>query len=189
MGQRESLIRNRVTSHSFSPLPSPGESLLEQHEQDDMTLAQRRQLLRQPSSPLLQQQPPLVSPRRQPPSTAQKWQKKGWAGQGAAPGFDSHQPQRTPSSQSTRKREDLYADWRENIRDVTPPQTAAYIAEQQRAALLNERRQKEADRQQREAAQQQRASLMDSMMRSGQMLDAHREAMRKMQANANKRAA
>ena len=190
LGQRESMLRSRVTAHSFSPLPSPGQTLLEQEEQEDMTLAQRRQLLKQaPTSPLLQQQPPLVSPRRPPPSTAQKWQKKGWAGQGVAPGFDSHQPQRSSSSQSNRKREDLYADWRENIRDVTPPQTAAYIAEQQRAALLNERRQKELERQQREAVQQQRASMMDNMMRNGQMLDAHREAMRKMQANANKRAA
>jgi hypothetical protein len=60
---------------------------------------------------------------------------------------------------------------------------------QQREALLNERRQKELERQQRESVQQQRASMMDSMMRSGQMLDAHREAMRKMQSNANKRAA
>ena len=189
MGQRESLIRNRVSSHSFSPLPSPGQTLLEQSGPDDMTLAQRRQLLKQgPTSPL-EHQRPMLSPRRPPPSTAQKWQKKGWAGQSVAPGFDSHQPQRTPSSQSNRKREDLYADWRENIRDVTPPQTASYIAEQQRAALLNDRRQKELERQQREAVQQQRASMMDNMMRSGQMLDAHREAMRKMQANANKRAA
>ncbi|KZM19501.1 uncharacterized protein EKO05_0003032 [Ascochyta rabiei] len=190
MGQRESLIRNRVSSHSFSPLPSPGQTLLEQNDQEDMTLAQRRQLLKQgPTSPLLQHQPPIVSPRRPPPSTAQKWQKKGWAGQGVAPGFDSHQPQRTASSQSNRKREDLYADWRETIRDVSPPQTAAYIAEQQRAVLLHERQQKEVERQQREAVQQQRLSMMDNMMRSGQMLDAHREAMRKMQANANKRAA
>jgi hypothetical protein len=189
LGQRESLMRNRVSSHSFSPLPSPNQTLLEQSEQDDMTLAQRRQLLKQgPTSPLLQYQAPMVSPRKPPPSTAQKWQKKGWAGQGVAAGFDSHQPQRTPSSQSTRKREDLYAGWRETIQDVTPPQSAAYIAEQQRVALLNDRRQKEVERQQREAVQQQRASMMDNMMRSGQMLDAHREAMRKMQANANKRA-
>jgi hypothetical protein len=190
MGQRESMIRSRVTSHSFSPLPSPGQTLLEQNEQDDMTLSQRRQLLKQVSnSQPLQHQPPLVSPRRPPPSAAQKWQKKGWAAQGVAPGFDSHQPQRTSNSQSDRKREDLYADWRENIRDVKSPQTAAYIAEQQRAALLNERRQKEMERQQRESIQQQRVSMMENMMRSGQMLDAHREAMRKMQANANKRAA
>ena len=74
------------------------------------------------------------------------------------------------------------------MRDVTPPQTAAYIAEQQRVALMNERRQKEIDKQQRELIQQQRASHIDSMMRSGHMLDAHREAMRKMQANANKHA-
>lgn len=190
MGQRESLIRNRVSSHSFSPLPSPGPTLLEQEEQDDMTLAQRRQLLKKgSSSPVPQHQPPVVSPRRAPPSAAQKWQKKGWVGQGVAQGFDSHQPQRTPSSQSTRKREDLYADWRENMRDATQPQTTTYIAEQQRAALLNDRRKKEQERQQRESIQQQRASMMDNMMRSGQMLDAHREAMRKMQANANKRAA
>jgi hypothetical protein len=189
MNQRESLIRNRVSSHSFSPLPSPGQSSFEQSEQDDMTLAQRRQLLRQGStSPLLQAQAPLVSPRRPPPSTAQKWQKKGWAAPSVAPGFDSHQPQRTTST-SNRKREDLYADWRENIREVTPPQTAAFVAMQQREALLNERRQKELERQQRESVQQQRASMMDSMMRSGQMLDAHREAMRKMQSNANRKAA
>jgi hypothetical protein len=49
-----------------------------------------------------------------------------------------------------------------------------------------DRRQKEMEKQQRELMQQQRASQMDSMMRSGQMMDAHREAMRKMQANANR---
>lgn len=74
------------------------------------------------------------------------------------------------------------------MRDVTPPQTQAYIAEQQRIALMNERRQKELEKQQREATQQQRASMLDSMMRSGHMMDAHREAMRKMQANANRNA-
>jgi hypothetical protein len=74
------------------------------------------------------------------------------------------------------------------MRDVTPPQTQAFKVEQQRAALINERRQKEAQKQQHEAAQQQRASMLDSMMRSGQMLDAHREAMRKMQANASRNA-
>jgi hypothetical protein len=53
---------------------------------------------------------------------------------------------------------------------------------------MTERRQKEVEKQQRETAQQQRASMLDSMMRSGHMLDAHREAMRKMQANANRNA-
>jgi hypothetical protein len=40
------------------------------------------------------------------------------------------------------------------------------------------------EKQQREAMQQQRASQLDSMMRSGHMLDAHREAMRKMQSKS-----
>jgi hypothetical protein len=35
--------------------------------------------------------------------------------------------------------------------------------------------------------QMQRASKLDSMMRSGHMLDAHREAMRKMQEKANRK--
>lgn len=74
------------------------------------------------------------------------------------------------------------------MQDVTTPQTQAYAVEQQRIALLNERRLKEVEKQQREAKQQQRASQLDSMMRSGHMLDAHREAMRKMQEKASRSA-
>lgn len=188
MGQRESLIKNRVSSQSLTPNTSSANLLAEQGEQENMTLAQRRQILQQQTaSPVLQHQTSVNSQRRAPPSASQKWQKKGLAGKGAPPGFDSHQPQRSTSTQSNQKREQLYAGWRDNMRDVTPPQTAVHVAEQQRQALMNERRQKELEKQQRELVQQQRASKMDSMMRSGQMLDAHREAMRKMQAAASKR--
>jgi hypothetical protein len=188
LGQRETLMRKRTSSQSFTP-GSSAANLLEQADQENMSLAQRRQILQhhQSTSPLLQHQLSTSSQRKSPPSTSQKWQKKSWAGQGAPSGFDSHQPRRTSNIQSDQKREELYAGWRGNIREVTPPQTQAYIVEQQRIALLNERRQKELEKQQREAAQQQRASMLDSMMRSGHMLDAHREAMRKMQANANKK--
>jgi hypothetical protein len=184
LNKRESLIKNRASSLSLTPHTSSTNLLTQQpEEEEDMTLAQRRSLLQQQQqlSPGLQQ----TTPRKQPPSSSQKWQKKGWAVKGAPPGFDSHQPKRA-SAQSDQKREQLYASWRDNMRDVTPPQTAAYVAEQQRMSLLNERRQKEAEKQQREMIQQQRASQMDSMMRSGAMMDAHRDAMRKMQANANK---
>ena len=74
------------------------------------------------------------------------------------------------------------------MRDATPSQPTVNLVEQQRIALMNEKRQKEMEKQQRELIQQQRASQMDSMMRSGHMMDAHREAMRKLQANANKHA-
>ncbi|KAF1851138.1 uncharacterized protein K460DRAFT_391482 [Cucurbitaria berberidis CBS 394.84] len=188
MGQREKLMKNRISSQSLTPHTSSGNLLADQGEQENMTLAKRRQLLQhQTPSPILQHQASMTSQRKTPPSASQKWAKKGWAVQGAAAGFDSHQPKRASSSQSEQKREQLYAGWRDTMRDGTP-QTAAYIAEQQRVALMNERRQREMDKQQREKIQQQRASQIDSMMRSGHMMDAHREAMRKMQANANKRA-
>jgi hypothetical protein len=161
-----------------------------EEEDEEMTLAQRRQLLqRQSSTPQLSFESGLVSPRKAPPSASQKWQNRDWAGKGAPPGFNSHQPQRTNSGQSDSRREQLYAGWRDSIRDAAPAQTSTtYIIEQQRAALLFERRQKELEKQQREMVQQQRVSQMDSLMRSGHMLDAHREAMRKMQASANRRA-
>lgn len=189
LGRREDLMRKRTSSQSITP-GSSATNLLELADQESMSLAQRRQILQHhqaSSTPALQHQLSSTSQKRSPPSTSQKWQNKGWAVKGAPAGFDSHQPKRTSSSQSDQRREELYAAWR-NTRDVTPPQTQAYIAEQQRAALINERRQKEMERQQRAATQQQRASQMDSMMRSGHMLDAHKEAMRKMQANANRHA-
>ncbi|KAF2819114.1 hypothetical protein CC86DRAFT_335863 [Ophiobolus disseminans] len=190
LGQRETLMRKRTSSQSFTP-NSSASNLLEQADQENMSLAQRRQILQHhqaTQSPGLHHQTSTASQKRSPPSSSQKWQNKGWATKGAPAGFDSHQPKRTTNSQSDQKREELYTGWRNNMQDVTPPQTQAYIAEQQRAALMNERRQKEVEKQQREAKQQQRASQLDSMMRSGHMLDAHREAMRKMQANASRNA-
>ncbi|KAF2854256.1 hypothetical protein T440DRAFT_271480 [Plenodomus tracheiphilus IPT5] len=189
MGQRESLIRNRASSQSLTPKSSAANLLVEAKDLENMTLAQRRQILQsqQTGISMLQHQSSVTTQRRAPPSASQKWQNKGWSAKGAPPGFDSHQPKRNSSSQSNQKREQLYAGWRDTMRDVTPPQTAVFTAEQQRQALLNDRRQKELERQQRELHQQQRASQMDSMMRSSQMLEAHREAMRKMQADANKR--
>ncbi|KAH8724723.1 hypothetical protein GQ44DRAFT_727511 [Phaeosphaeriaceae sp. PMI808] len=189
MGQRENLMRKRTSNQSFTPNSSVG-NLLEQADQENLSLAQRRQMLQHHQAPTqgLQHQTSLTSQRKAPPSTSQKWQQKGWATKGAPVGFDSHQPQRTLSSQSNQRREELFAGWRNNIQDVSSPQTQAQVVEQQRLALINERRQKEAEKAQREAVQQQRASVLDNMMRSGHMLDAHREAMRKMQANADRHA-
>lgn len=187
MGQRESLLRNRVSSQSLTPKSSAANLLAEQQETEQTKLTARRLTVQQQTGPALQQAPSGPGQRKAVPAAAQKWQGKGWsATQGAPVGFDSHAPKRNSSSQLNQKREQLYAGWREKMRDATPPETVAVGVEQQRQALLSERRQRELDRQQREAQQQQRASQMDSMMRSGLMLDAHREAMRKMQADANR---
>ncbi|KAF1915728.1 hypothetical protein BDU57DRAFT_452279 [Ampelomyces quisqualis] len=188
LGKRDTLMRKRTSSQPFTP-GSSASNLLEQADQESMSLAQRREMLQHHQATTAKARQRIsVSPQRQgPPLTSQKWQSKGWATKGAPTGFDSHQPKRMSSSQTEQKREELYAGWRNSMRDVAGGQTQAKVVEQQRAALINERRQREADKQKRESRQQQRASQMDSMMRSGHMLEAHREAMRKMQANANKK--
>lgn len=172
MGQREALVQNRVTSQSFIPHSASTNSLAAIADQD-MTLAQRRRALQH----------------QKPPSASQKWQKGGWTAPNQIQEFDSHQPKRTNTADSDHKREVLLAGWRESIRqDGAPMQTVSENEEQRRAALMNAKRQKEMQKQQQAAAVQQRDSMMNNMMRSNEMLDAHREAMRRMQAAANKRA-
>lgn len=171
MGKRESLVRNRVSSQSFAPsspnLPATAA------DQENMSLAQRRRLLQN----------------QKPPSASQQWRQSSRALQGQTQDFNSHQPKRASGSGSDPdKREVLLAGWRESIRQDSPPvQTLAMSEESRRVAMLNERRKKELEKQQREMAAQQRASMMDNMMRNPGMLDAHRDAMRRMQASANKK--
>lgn len=74
-------------------------------------------------------------------------------------------------------------------REGTPVQsTAATNDASQRMGLMSDKRQKEMEKQQQAILAQQRESMMGNMMRSSGMLDAHREAMRRMQAKANKNA-
>lgn len=60
--------------------------------------------------------------------------------------------------------------------------------ERQQSALWHERQQEEQRRAVEERRRGERDSVFDERMRRGDMLDAHREALRKMQANANKHA-
>jgi hypothetical protein len=103
-------------------------------------------------------------------------------------GFDSHQPRRYSGGNDPTRREVMLANWRESMRQEAPQVNNTVNEEGRRIALINERRQKELEKQQQDMAAQQRESVMGNMMRSGQMLDAHREAMRRMQAKANRNA-
>jgi hypothetical protein len=174
MGQREALVQRRTSSQSFNP-QSPSQHPLIRGGHD-MTLAARKRALQ--------------NKHQQPPSAAEKWQKKSsWAAGNQVEGFDSHQPKRMHTSGSDQKREVLLADWRESIRrSGTPGQSAAAMVEEQRRAALNAKRQEETEKQHQSMVAQQRESIRQSMMRNNGMLDAHREAMRKMQAAANKHA-
>lgn len=173
LGHRESLMRNRVSTQNFNQLMvSPIDPTVAAPADEDMTLAQRRRALKH----------------QKPPSAAQKWKKSSWAVSPPVGDFDSHQPKRTVGSGSDQRREDLLAGWRGSMQQTNAPlQSAAGREEQQRAAMMNATRQKEMEQQQQAAMAYQRESMRDNMMRSSSMLDAHRDAMRRMQAAANQK--
>lgn len=138
-------------------------------DQENMTLAQRKQLIQNA-------RPPSAHQKRRPTSRPTGLQVQG---------FDSHQPKR-PTSIDPEKREVLLANWRESIRQDMPAQTVVASEESRRLAKINNIRQKEMEKQQQAAATNYRDAMVDNMMRSDEMLEAHREAMRRLQANANK---
>lgn len=171
MGKRESLIRNRASSQNFNQQVGLANDSIGA-EEEDMTLAQRRRVLKH----------------QKPPSASQKWKKSSWATSPQMEGFDSHQPKRTTGSGSDEKREELLAGWRGSAhQNGALTKGAVTMEEQQRAAMMTAKRQKELEQQQQSIMAQQRESMRHTMMRSNEMLDAHRDAMRRMQAAANKK--
>ncbi|KAF2750419.1 hypothetical protein M011DRAFT_474863 [Sporormia fimetaria CBS 119925] len=172
LGKRESLMRNRLAStQSLTPLGSSS-TLLSALEQENMTLAQRRQLIQQQkASPLPQQK---RQSGRELPDHIQ--------------GLDFSQSKRVSAGMNANRRETILAGWRESIRQdgATATRKTTKEEESRRTALMQEKRQMEMQREEKALRAQQRESLLESRMRSGEMLDAHREAMRRLQAKANR---
>jgi hypothetical protein len=136
---------------------------------DDMSLSARRDLIRQSS---LQQLSSPVAPLQQTPIP-----------------FDSHQPRRQSSTPSPAVREQQLASWRASVQhDLQSAVVPKNTIERQRSALWQERQQDEQRRAMEERRRGERDSAFDERMRRGDMLDAHREALRKMQATANRHA-
>ncbi|PSN70909.1 hypothetical protein BS50DRAFT_269596 [Corynespora cassiicola Philippines] len=175
ISERNALARSRIVT---SPTPYAGTTNLVTAvaEHENLTLAQRRRMLQH----------------QKPPSASQPWQQGNRV---QLQGFDSHQPRRTSGTGpgEDQRREALLAGWREAIqKDASGPPAEMAMAtadvEARRAAIMNETRQKEVEREMRDKEAHRRETLMGNMMRSEQMMDAHREAMRRMQAAANKKA-
>jgi hypothetical protein len=196
MGKRDTMVRNKTTYYtSSSVLPStpefptshfqsttpisqpgsdagsiynyPNHSTPAIMDDDNMSLSARRELIRNSS---LQQLP--MAPVRQTPVP-----------------FDSHQPRRQPSAPSPLAREQQLASWRASVQhelqsEVMPRGTI----ERQRSMLWQERQAEEQRKAMDAWKKSERDSAFDQRMRRGDMLDAHREALRKMQAAANKHA-
>jgi hypothetical protein len=195
LDKRETLIQKRAVSQSFTPYTSTSSldvrgldgstSRAKQRETGDVTLADKMRLMDQENMTLAQRKQLIQGSR--PPSSSQKMRQNSRPAAVQVQGFDSHQPKR-PTSMDQEKREVLLANWRESIRQDLPTQNAAASEESRRLAMINNIRQKEMEKQQQAVASTYRDAMVDNMMRSGEMLEAHREAMRRLQANANKNA-
>jgi hypothetical protein len=194
MGKRESLIKNRFSTANvqlLTPNPdsvpslisSPNDSLsvLESRysavEDDDVPLAQRRALIRRGSS--------IGS------SVGHSTYLSSQHGGIASPQdltFDSHQPKRD-SGPTQDKRELMLASWRESMRqDLASSVQPKIEVEARREEMLTQQRQSLVKQQQKEHDRVRRTSIIDDRMRKGDMMELHKEAIRKMQATANQHA-
>ncbi|CAG8949350.1 hypothetical protein HYFRA_00004976 [Hymenoscyphus fraxineus] len=205
MGQRESMVRNKslyisqvsllpkVPLHAHSKAPpqahanfrnisapvgsDSGSVYNGRHsisnpvvtDDDNMSLAARRDLIRQSS--LGQISPPAVTLPRSPIP------------------YDSHQPKRQSTVQSPGVREQQMASWRASVQqDLSSSYVPRQSIERQRNALWNERQADEQRKAMEAKMRGERDSAFDERMRRGDMLEAHRDALRRMQASANKNA-
>ena len=204
LGQRDTYIRNKpLGTHtplntgtpvdyslgfhhtpSESPIgygtPGRSRSRSPDEDDDDMPLSQRRKLIRQ-SSALSFQLAPSVD---------------------AEIGFNSHQPQRKSTAPLPAVREVQLANFRQSVQTDLRAGTPVLAStgressligrgldvqrgiELQRSAMM---RNKEAEAQAREAERwerEKRQSAFEARLRSGELMDAHREAMKRLQGQA-----
>ncbi|KAI7531134.1 hypothetical protein KC331_g14286 [Hortaea werneckii] len=167
--------RLELPADTNNSLGSPG-------PEEDMTLTERKAMMQQ------QQQ---LSPRRDPSRASVRqdtWPKQGRTSMIANPNiiYDSHQPKRNNTVDS-RRQSNMLAQWRESLQQDAASRNPLRDDEQAHLVMVNERRQTQIQNQAQEARREKRQSAMDLAMRSGQLNNAHRDRLRKMQAQANKR--
>jgi hypothetical protein len=181
MGKRDSLVRNKFSSSSMNLLNAStpdlvpndsasthGGSRLSTLEEDEMSLAERRAMIQRQQQQHRQSQPLL--PRQNSQS------------------FNSHQPNRDGRELDRQRQESMLAQWRQSIQQdlaaTQDPEVTA--ADEQRAKMLQDKQHLRQSQQQAAMYNKSRDTAFDEMMRRGDMIDLHREALRKMQANANR---
>ncbi|CZT09036.1 uncharacterized protein RCO7_09867 [Rhynchosporium graminicola] len=186
IGQRESILRSKPSnlanqatrgstfelSRSNSRATSDAGSLYQYpntnaavQEDDNMSLSARRELIRQSS--FIQPDQAFNQPAL----------------------YKSHQPKRQSSAPGPMEREQMLASWRASVQeDLKSTATPRNTIERSRSALWQERQAEEQKKTMEERRKGEQSRKFDDRMRRGDMLSAHREALRKMQASANKRA-
>ena len=158
--------------------PTQSSPTLPNFEDENMTLSQRRSLMQFSNS---LQQPtttttttPTHKPRPSIYSTL---------------AYDSHQPARHPSTTSVQQSARLN-QWRQTLEaDVQAKQPTRVVETNARQNMIDDRRQSEMRHAKKKEEESRRQSAIDEAMRRGQLDGAHRDAMRKMQAKANREGA
>lgn len=139
-------------------------------DDENMTLSQRRSLMQSNQTPA-QATTPSHKPRPSIYSTL---------------AYDSHQPARQSSTTSVQQSARLN-QWRQTLQaDVQSKQPTRVVESNARQNMMDGRRQDEARLAAKKEKEGRRQSAIDEAMRRGQLDGAHRDAMRKMQAKANR---
>ncbi|KAJ9661744.1 hypothetical protein H2201_006415 [Coniosporium apollinis] len=170
-------------------LSSRKQQLLDSSGGENMSLAERKALIQRQQAAQLQAQ-------AQAQILAQQRNRQGtWpllpdaqhlpnSGAALRQTFNSHQPRRS-SGIDPRRQETTLANWRSSLALDKVPAGPIVVDEGRRAAMLAEQRQRQIAALQEQSAREYRDGMAGGLMRRGDMLDAHREALRRMQAGAN----
>ena len=102
--------------------------------------------------------------------------------------FDSHQPRRQSSTPvNGPSRDNQLAQWRASVQqDLQANVQPKKSLDKSRSALLQEKMIAERQKEMEQTRKGIRENVLDERMRKGDMLEAHREAMRRMQKEANR---
>lgn len=150
--------------------PTQSSPTLPTFEDENMTLSQRRSLMQSQ-----QQATTTTTPTHKPRPSIY-----------STLAYDSHQPARQSSTNSVQQSQRLN-QWRQTLQaDVQAKQPPRAVETNARQNMIDERRQSEARHARKKEEEGRRQSVMDEAMRRGHLDGAHREAMRRMQAKANK---
>jgi len=163
--------RSPEQTPGFPISPTQSSPTLPTFEDENMTLSQRRSLMQY-------QQQPTTTPTHKPRPSIY-----------STLAYDSHQPARQPSTTSVQQSARLN-QWRQTLEaDVQAKQPPRAVETNARQNMMDDRRQSEMRHAKRKEEESRRQSAIDEAMRRGQLDGAHRDAMRKMQAKANREGA
>jgi hypothetical protein len=162
------------TTASSSTDPPPNQS------QESLTLAERKGLMQQGT---IAPAPP--SRRRSQQNTPALGRVNSTQNQNLI--YDSHQPRRS-NTVDTNKQNAMLTQWRSSLQQDGLPKNDVVAEEQARKMMISQRERAGHKRQKDVEKKQTRESLRDVAMRTGQLTNAHQEAMKRMQAQANKNA-